>query len=110
MKNAEQDRYGVLEKCRAVLAVWTERKKASVLCRELGICASLLWQWQDRALSGMLEALEPKGQEGREGPALAQQIKRLLDRKIRDREMKAVGRLPRKSRVQNAPVAGPVIS
>ena len=103
MKNAEQDRYGVLEKCRAVLAVWTERKKASVLCRELGICASLLWQWQDRALSGMLEALEPKGQEGREGPALAQQIKRLLDRKTRARELESVGRAPRKVKVPPTP-------
>ena len=110
MKNAEQDRYGVLEKCRAVLAIWTERKKASVLCRELGIGSSLLWQWQDRALSGMLEALEPRGQEGREGPALAQQIKRLLDRKIRARELETAGRLPRKPRAQSSPVAGPVIS
>jgi transposase-like protein len=110
MKNAEQDRCGVLEKCRAVLAIWTERKKASVLCRELGIGASLLWQWQDRALSGMLEALESRGREGRDGPALAQQIKRLLDRKIRARELETVGRLPRKPRVQSTPVAGPVSS
>ena len=50
MQKAEQDRYGVLEKCRAVLAIWTERKKASALCRELGVGSSLLWQWQDRAL------------------------------------------------------------
>ena len=110
MKTAEQDRFGVLEKCRAVLAIWTERQRASVLCRELGISSSLLWQWQDRALSGMLEALEPRGQEGREGPALAQQIKRLLDRKIRARELESVGRLPRKPRAQSSPVAGPVIS
>ena len=110
MQKAEQDRSGVLEKCRAVLAIWTERKKASVLCRELGIGASLLWQWQDRALSGMLEALEPRGREGRDGPALAQQIKRLLDRKIRARELEMVGRLPRKPRAQSSPVVGPVNS
>ena len=110
MKNSEQEKYGVLEKCRAVLAIWTEKKKASVLCREMGVGSSLLWQWQDRALSGMLEALEPRGREGREGPALAQQIKRLLDRKIRARELEMVGRLPRKPRAQSSPVVGPVNS
>ena len=41
MKATEQDRYGVAEKCRAVLAVWTERKKASDLCRDMGVSASL---------------------------------------------------------------------
>lgn len=97
MKELEQDKYGVLEKCRAVLSVWTERKKAAGLCREMGISSSLLWQWQDRAVSGMLEALEPRGQEGREGPALGQQIKRLLDRKARYRELLGVGRAPRKN-------------
>ena len=109
MKNADQDRYGVLEKCRAVLAVWTERKKASVICREMGISQSLLWQWQDRALSGMLESLEPRGQEGRDGPALAQQIKRLLDRKVRARELEAVGRIPRKPRPPSSPPAAPAL-
>ena len=108
MQNMEQDRYGVQEKCRAVLAIWTERKKACVLCRELSISASLLWQWQDRALSGMLEALEPRGREGREGPALAQQIKRLLDRKIRARELESAGRVPRRPRIAKAlPAPGP---
>lgn len=50
MKTMETDRYGALEKCRAVLAVWTERQQASALCRELGVSASLFSQWQDRAV------------------------------------------------------------
>lgn len=95
MKNEEQDRYGVVEKCRAVLAVWTERKQAAGLCRELGVSASLLSQWQDRALTGMLEALEPRGTgEGAEGPALPMPVKRLLERKVRIRDLEAVGRQP----------------
>jgi len=83
MKTNEQEKiYGAVEKCRAVLAVWTERKQASVLCRELGIRQSLLSQWQDRAVSGMLSALEPRGTRGGTGgPALPVQVKRLLDRK-----------------------------
>ncbi len=50
-------------------------------------------QWQDRALSGILEALEPRGtREGMEGPVLPMQIKRLLDRKVRTRELETLGR------------------
>jgi len=93
MKTTEQDRYGAVEKCRAVLAVWTERKQASVLCRELGVSASLFSQWQDRALAGILEALEPRGaRAGAEGPALPVLVKRLLDRKVRARELETLGR------------------
>jgi hypothetical protein len=93
MDTTEQDRYGAVEKCRAVLAVWTERKKASGLCREMKVSASLFSQWQDRALSGMLEALEPRGtREGTGGPALSPPIKRLLDRTVRARELALVGR------------------
>lgn len=93
MKTGEQEKYGVVEKCRAVLAVWTEKKKASGLCREMGVSQSLFSQWQDRALLGMLEALEPRGtKEGMEGPALPMQIKRLLDRKARARDLETLGR------------------
>lgn len=93
MKETEQDRYGAAEKCRLVLSVWMETKKASVLCREQGISSSLFCQWQDRALSGMLEALEPRGRrEGLEGPALPMQVKRLLDRKVRSMDLMRIGR------------------
>ena len=93
MKNAQQDKYGAVEKCRAVLAVWTERKKATALCRELQVSDSVFWHWQERALSGMLEALEPRStREAEQGPALPAQIKRLLDRKVRARELQSLGR------------------
>lgn len=93
MKKTEQDRYGAEEKCRAVLAVWMEKKQASVLCKEMEISASLLSQWQDRALSGILGALEPRGhREGMPGPTLPLLVKRLLDRKVRSIELQNVGR------------------
>jgi transposase-like protein len=113
MKTTEQDRYGAVEKCRAVLAVWTERTTAAVLCRELGVSGALFSQWQDRALSGILEALEPRGTRaaGSEGSALPAQFKRLLDRKSRARELELVGRglswrtRPVRSRVLTPPSA-----
>jgi transposase-like protein len=48
------------EKCRAVLSVWTERRKPGEVCRELGVAWGILKQWQDRAMEGMLLALQPR--------------------------------------------------
>jgi transposase-like protein len=48
------------EKCRAVLSVWTERGKPGEVCRELGVSWGILRQWQDRAMEGMLLALQPR--------------------------------------------------
>jgi transposase-like protein len=48
------------EKCRAVLSVWTERKKPGEVCRELGVAWGILKQWQYRAMEGMLLALQPR--------------------------------------------------
>jgi transposase-like protein len=63
MTTTDTDRYGAAEKCRAVLAVWTERQRAAAVCRELGVSATLFCQWQERALTGMLEALEARGRQ-----------------------------------------------
>lgn len=94
MQSMEQERYGAAQKCRAVLAVWTESKQASALCREMGVSQSLFSQWQDRALSGMLEALEPRGvREAAPGPALPLLVKRLLERKVRAMELASLGRV-----------------
>lgn len=103
MKTLTQDRYGVVEKCRAVLAVWTERKQASDIVRELGVSASVISQWQDRALTGMLDALEPRGtREATEGPALSVQIRRLLDRKVRVLDLERLGRTVLGRRVERS--------
>ena len=48
------------EKCRAVLSVWTERRKQGEVCRELGVTWTVLSQWQERAMEGMLLALQPR--------------------------------------------------
>jgi transposase-like protein len=47
------------EKCRAVLSIWTERCTTGEVCRELGVDWGVLAQWQDRAMEGMLMALQP---------------------------------------------------
>ena len=71
------------EKSRAVLALWTGRRRPAEICRELGIPANLLGAWQERALEGMLQALEPRTRRQEErGPMLTPRMERLLDRKL----------------------------
>lgn len=70
------------EKCRAVLSVWTEKRRAGEVCRELGIAWTLLNQWQNRAMEGMLLALGPRVQVEK-AVALSARLAVLLDKKIR---------------------------
>lgn len=71
------------EKCQAVLAVWTGRRRPSEVCRELGVPANLLNGWQARAMEGMLAALEPRTrrQEDR-GPLLDPKMEKLLEQRM----------------------------
>lgn len=79
------------EKCRAVLSVWTERRRAGEVCREMGIAWALLHQWQARAMEGMLLALAPRVQVEKE-VALSPRLAVLLDRKVRQGSMKGLER------------------
>ena len=79
--------YTVEEKCRAVLSVWTERRKPGEVCRELGMDWGVLQQWQDRALEGMLLALQPRIQVER-GMALSPRLAVLLEKKSQAGMMK----------------------
>jgi len=80
------------EQCRSVLAMWTEKRSAEQVCRELGVTRKTLQQWEERAMDGMLRSLQPReGREEERGPALAPKVKRLLERRAMEQE----GRLPR---------------
>lgn len=72
--------HGAMEKCRAVLAVWTDRRKPAEICREMQIPWMVLDQWQKRAIEGMLQALEPRVRLDK-GPALPPRLRTLLDKK-----------------------------
>ncbi len=72
--------YTPSQKCEAVLRVWTERRSAGAVCRELGIGWTILNQWQERAMEGMLQALEPRVRL-EEGPCLSPRLQALLRRK-----------------------------
>jgi transposase-like protein len=72
--------FGPKEKITAVLSIWTEQKKMSHLCRELSISWSMLDQWQNQAMEGMLTALSPKRPEPQKG--LTPRLQKLIDKKL----------------------------
>jgi transposase-like protein len=91
------------EKCRAVLAVWTERRKPGEVCRELGVAWGILQQWQDRAMEGMLMALQPRVQAERK-VALSPRLLVLLEKKSQAGVMKGLDkRLKRLQRSLKGP-------
>lgn len=84
------------EKCKAVLAIWTERRKASELCRELGVNRIQVLRWEEQALEGMLQSLELKTRKaGPELKALSRHLERLLEKSLPKRLAKLEERLGR---------------
>jgi len=94
--------YTAEEKCRAVLSIWTERRKPGEVCRELGVAWSLLSQWQERAMEGMLLALQPRGPVEK-AVALNPRLAVLLERRSKGGAMKGLER--RLARLQGIPAA-----
>ena len=80
------------QKCRAVLSVWTEKRKPGEICRELGVGWTLLNQWQERAMEGMLMALEPRIPMMENKVALNWRLAVLLERKSKRGGMKGLER------------------
>lgn len=79
------------EKCQAVLTLWTERRKPGEVCREMGVAWGVLKQWEDRAMEGMLWALQPRVQVER-GVALSPRLAVLLEKKSHAGLMKGLDR------------------
>ena len=68
------------EKVQAVLAIWTERVKTAEVMKTLGVQYMTIQQWQERAMEGMLQALEPRVNLSN-GAALSPRIRALLDKR-----------------------------
>jgi hypothetical protein len=93
-----------LQKAQAVLSLWTECCKGSALCRRYQINWATLNAWQDRALEGMLQALEPRVKLT-EGKALSRRLQALLQKQQRSTGLdKIAGRL---EQLQQNTVANP---
>ena len=92
------------QKCRAVLSVWTEKRKPGEICRELGISWGRLIRWQERAMEGMLLALQPRV-PGEKEMALSPRLAVLLERKIKGGSIKGLER--RLAKLQGSPGTKP---
>lgn len=88
------------EKIRAVLSVWTERRRPAQICRELSINATLLSIWEKRAMEGMMKALEPR--QGKDMPvSLNPKLEKLVDRQTGKRTASKL--IQRLSTIQTSP-------
>jgi len=69
-----------MDKCRAVLSVWTEKSKPTQVCKELGVKWTILMHWQNRAMEGMLQALEPR-RNLEKGSALSPRLLEMMEKR-----------------------------
>jgi hypothetical protein len=74
--------HSALEKAQAVLAIWTERCKPAEASRQWQVSWITLQQWQDRAMDGMLQALESRVNLS-QGAALSPRLQHLLQKQQR---------------------------
>lgn len=78
--------FTAVEKAQAVLSIWTERVKPADVCREMGVSWMHIKHWQDRALEGMMQALETRsGLAG--GSALSPRLRVLLEKRTQGEGM-----------------------
>ena len=71
--------YNAQQCVQAVLSLWTERRRPAQVCQELAISPKVLAHWEERALAGMLTALEARTRR-EPGPALSPKLERLVAR------------------------------
>ena len=86
-RKAERRRFTAAEKCRAVLALWTERSSAAELCKELGTTWNMLNLWQEQAMEGMVQSLEPRRAAPCGNTPLNPRLQGLLERKAARRAL-----------------------
>jgi transposase-like protein len=84
--------YSAQEKAQAILAVWTERCKPAEVCRELKVNWITFNLWQQRAMEGMLQALEPRVNLAR-GEVLSPRLQSLL---LKRQQMVSTNKLARR--------------
>ncbi len=89
-KTKEKVSHTAQEKCRAVLLVWTERCTIEEVCQKLGIVRSLFQYWQQRAMEGMLLALESSRLPLEKGMALSPRLAVLLETKSKTEGTKSL--------------------
>lgn len=91
MKKTNRRGFNPQDKIMAVLSVWTERRTSTQMCQEMSISSSLLNQWQNLAMEGMVMALSPKRPE--KPATLNARLTRLIKKNLADPTAKLEKRL-----------------
>ena len=91
MKTAKRRRFDPQQKITAVLSVWTERRTTSQICQEMSISPTLLSQWQNLAMEGMLSSLSPKRPQ--QQTPLSSRLSKLIEKNLPDPTAKLQKRL-----------------
>jgi len=91
-RTAPSTLHSAQDKVQAVLAVWTERCKPADVCRQLNINWITFQQWQQRAMEGMLQALENRVNLSK-GEVLSPRLQTLLQNRQRSVATKLTSRL-----------------
>lgn len=76
--------FSAKEKSQAVFSLWSGRRNASALMKELGVAWGVLNFWEKRALMGMLTALDPNWKQAEEGQLkLPCRLEKLMEKTIK---------------------------
>ena len=94
MQKRNHPMWSAAQRVEAVLKVWSERSTPSQICREMGITWTILNHWQQRAMEGMLQALEP-GVRLDKGQALSPRLQELIRKRSAIPKEKLATRLRR---------------
>lgn len=86
--------WSAAQRVEAVLKIWSERSTPSQICREMDITWTILNHWQQRAMEGMLQALEP-GVRLDKGQALSPRLQELIRKRSAIPKEKLTARLHR---------------
>ena len=75
--------FGAKEKSQAVLSLWSGRRNASALMKELSVPWGVLHGWEQRAIAGILTALDPSWQQSPEAvSSLPARVEKLMERTL----------------------------
>jgi transposase-like protein len=80
MKTTQRRMFEPQQKITAVLSIWTERRTTAQVCQEMDISPTLLGQWQNLAIEGMLKALDPRKKDPL--APLNHRLSRLIEKKL----------------------------
>lgn len=85
MKTSKRKRrtFDPQQKATAVLSIWTERRTATEVCRDMDVSWALVNQWQNQAMEGMISGLEPK--KNQRDVALNARLSKLMEKSISNR-------------------------